>query len=204
VSDGREIHRDASKFKLASALDFKVMFSSVPVLSFVFDFLLVTFVSLIYSLFLGYFSVIVFPLYVSEFCANLSFHKTEQIATLQNKDSATAIQEMIIGYRSTPHPATGISPYEALMKRQVRTKLGYIQRKHNDREIAKEKFCTPFLVCLYSGLLSRSSLQSTTSRAWLAGDPFSSSSCTSALASLNLLASLCISNMTLKLDITYC
>ena len=54
-------------------------------------------------------------------------------------DSATAIQEMIIWYRSTPHPATGISPYEALMKRQVRTKLGYIQRKHNDREITKEK-----------------------------------------------------------------
>ena len=54
-------------------------------------------------------------------------------------DSATAIQEMLIGYRSTPHPATGISPYEALMKRQVRTKLGYIQRKHNDREITEEK-----------------------------------------------------------------
>ena len=46
---------------------------------------------------------------------------------------------MLIGYRSTPHPATGISPYEALMKRQVRTKLGYIQRKHNDRQITKEK-----------------------------------------------------------------
>ena len=48
-------------------------------------------------------------------------NKTEQIATLQNKDSAPAIQEMLIGYRSIPHPATGISPYEALMKRQVRT-----------------------------------------------------------------------------------
>jgi transposase InsO family protein len=66
-------------------------------------------------------------------------NKTEQIANLQNKDSATAIQEMLIGYRSTPHPATGISPDEALMKRQVRTKLGYIQRKHNDREITEEK-----------------------------------------------------------------
>jgi hypothetical protein len=66
-------------------------------------------------------------------------NKTEQIANIQNKDSATAIQEMLIGYRSTPHPATGISPDEALMKRQVRTKLGYIQRKHNDREITEEK-----------------------------------------------------------------
>jgi transposase InsO family protein len=44
-------------------------------------------------------------------------NKMEQIANLQNKDSATAIQEMLIGYRSTLHPATGISPYEALMKR---------------------------------------------------------------------------------------
>ena len=66
-------------------------------------------------------------------------NKTEQIANLQNKDSATAIQEMLIGYRCTPHPATDISPYEALMKRKVRTKLGYIQRKHNDREITEEK-----------------------------------------------------------------
>jgi transposase InsO family protein len=66
-------------------------------------------------------------------------NKTEQIANLQNKDSATAIQEMLIRYRSTPHPTTGISPFEALMKRQVRTKLGYIQRKHNDRQITKEK-----------------------------------------------------------------
>ncbi|CAC5361328.1 unnamed protein product [Mytilus coruscus] len=55
-------------------------------------------------------------------------NKTEQIANLQNKDSATAIQEMLMGYRSTPHPATGISPYEALMNRPIRTKLGYIPR----------------------------------------------------------------------------
>ena len=36
-----------------------------------------------------------------------------------------AIQEMLIGYRSSPHPATGVTPYEALMNRQVRTKLDY-------------------------------------------------------------------------------
>lgn len=29
---------------------------------------------------------------------------------------------MLAGYRSTPHPATGVTPYEALMKTQVRTK----------------------------------------------------------------------------------
>ncbi|CAG2255184.1 unnamed protein product [Mytilus edulis] len=55
-------------------------------------------------------------------------NKTEQIANIQHKDSSTAIQEMLMGYRSTPHPATGISPYEALMNRPIRTKLGYIPR----------------------------------------------------------------------------
>lgn len=55
-------------------------------------------------------------------------NKTEQIANIQHKDSSTAIQEMLMGYRSTPHPATGISPYEALMNIPIRTKLGYIPR----------------------------------------------------------------------------
>ena len=50
---------------------------------------------------------------------------------------------MLMGYRSTPHPATGYSPYEALMKRNVRTKLDYgsfsISRKYHkmEREITK-------------------------------------------------------------------
>ena len=66
-------------------------------------------------------------------------NKTEQIAKLQNKDSATAVQEMLIGYRSTPHPATGVSPYEALMKRQIRTKLGYLQRTNDDREMIDDQ-----------------------------------------------------------------
>ena len=30
-----------------------------------------------------------------------------------------------MGYRSTPHPATGYTPYEALMRRTVRTKLDF-------------------------------------------------------------------------------
>ena len=29
---------------------------------------------------------------------------------------------MLASYRSTLHPATGVTPYEALMNRQVRTK----------------------------------------------------------------------------------
>ena len=30
-----------------------------------------------------------------------------------------------MAYRDTPHPATGITPYEAMMNRTVRTKLDY-------------------------------------------------------------------------------
>ena len=44
-------------------------------------------------------------------------HPTEQIASLQGKnrlERRNAIQDMLIAYRSTPHPATGIAPYEAL------------------------------------------------------------------------------------------
>ena len=36
-----------------------------------------------------------------------------------------AIQNILMGYRSTPHPATGYTPYEALMRRTVRTKLDF-------------------------------------------------------------------------------
>ena len=50
-------------------------------------------------------------------------NKTEQIAHSDGKTSFYAIQNMLMGNRSTPHPATGHTPYEALMKRNVRTKL---------------------------------------------------------------------------------
>ena len=36
-----------------------------------------------------------------------------------------AIQDMLMAYRDTPHPATGITPYVAMMNRPVRTKLDY-------------------------------------------------------------------------------
>ena len=32
---------------------------------------------------------------------------------------------MLTGYRSTPHPATGIAPYDRMMNQKVRTKLNY-------------------------------------------------------------------------------
>ena len=56
-------------------------------------------------------------------------NKTEQRARLENKPANTAIQELLTGYRSTPHPATGITPYDAMMDRKVRTKLDYSQRE---------------------------------------------------------------------------
>ena len=57
-----------------------------------------------------------------------TLNKTEQIAHLQGKsgpDRNMAIQDMLMAYRDTPHPATGITPYEAMMNRSVRTKLDY-------------------------------------------------------------------------------
>ena len=50
------------------------------------------------------------------------FNRSEQNTHLQGQNSNIATQEMLAGYRSTPHPATGVTPYEALMKTQVRTK----------------------------------------------------------------------------------
>ena len=52
-------------------------------------------------------------------------NKTEQIARLNGGKSSVAVQEMLTGYCSTPHPATGVPPYEALMNRQIRTKLDH-------------------------------------------------------------------------------
>ena len=49
------------------------------------------------------------------------FIKTEQIGNTDGKPSCSAIQDSHMGYRSTPHPATGHTPYEALVKRDVRT-----------------------------------------------------------------------------------
>ena len=52
-------------------------------------------------------------------------NKAKQIAHSEGRSSNSALQYMLMGYRSTPHPATGYSPYESLMKRNVRTRLDY-------------------------------------------------------------------------------
>ena len=59
-----------------------------------------------------------------------TLNKTEQIANLQGKnrlERRNAVQDMLIAYRSTPHPATGGAPYEALKGTPVRIKLDYIE-----------------------------------------------------------------------------
>ena len=59
-----------------------------------------------------------------------TLNKVEQIASLQGKsrlERRNAIQDMLIAYRSTPHPATGVAPYDALKGAPVRTKLDYIE-----------------------------------------------------------------------------
>ena len=56
-------------------------------------------------------------------------NKTEQIAALQGKDKLerqNAVQDMLIACRLTPHPATGVSPYEAMRGATVRTRLDHI------------------------------------------------------------------------------
>ncbi|XP_064622360.1 uncharacterized protein LOC135484656 [Lineus longissimus] len=57
-------------------------------------------------------------------------NKIEQICHLQNlsgADREQAIQNMLVAYRSTPHIWIGVSPYQAMMNRDVRTKLDYFE-----------------------------------------------------------------------------
>lgn len=55
-------------------------------------------------------------------------NKTEQIAHLQGQtglDRNIAVEDMLMAYRDTPHPATGITPYQAMANRPIRTKLDH-------------------------------------------------------------------------------
>ena len=57
-------------------------------------------------------------------------NRSEQISHLQGKKT---IQDMLTGYRSTPHHATNVTPYEALMNRPVRTKLDHQVRNNSPK-----------------------------------------------------------------------
>ena len=55
-------------------------------------------------------------------------NKTEQIASLEGKDKhgwQNTIHDMLVAYRSIPHPATGVTPYKAARGATVRTKLDH-------------------------------------------------------------------------------
>ena len=59
-----------------------------------------------------------------------NLNKTEQIASVQGKirlERRNAVQDMLIAYRSTSHPATEVAPYETLKGTPVRTKLNYTE-----------------------------------------------------------------------------
>ena len=65
-------------------------------------------------------------------------NKTERISNLQGKSATEkrmAIQDMLIAYRSTPHPATGVAPYEAMLYRSIRTKLDYVEPRRKPDSI---------------------------------------------------------------------
>ena len=51
--------------------------------------------------------------------------KARQRTRLENKSAGLAIQELLMGYRSTPHPVTSVTPFEAMANRQVRRKIDY-------------------------------------------------------------------------------
>ncbi len=62
-------------------------------------------------------------------------NKTEQMSVLQGLDTAEremAMQEMLIAYRSTPHQATGVTPYKAMQYREIRTRIDY---EHPDDQV---------------------------------------------------------------------
>ena len=65
-------------------------------------------------------------------------NKTEQIAHLQGKtglDRNMAVCDMLMAYRDTPHPATGITPYQAMSNRSIRTKLDHtVPRERSEQD----------------------------------------------------------------------
>ena len=47
----------------------------------------------------------------------------ERIAHLQHRDHHLALSDLLTGYRATPHPATGVAPYDLITGRKIRWKL---------------------------------------------------------------------------------
>ena len=66
-----------------------------------------------------------------------TLNKVERIAHLQEKnryERQNAIQDMLVAYRSTPHPATEVAPYDAMRGCIIRTKLDHVEPKEGNVE----------------------------------------------------------------------
>ena len=71
---------------------------------------------------------------------NKLINKTAAIARAEGIDLQEATYDMLQAYRETPHPATGIAPYELLMNRAIRTRLDHYptERANRDEEVRKK------------------------------------------------------------------
>ena len=65
---------------------------------------------------------------------NKRVNKIINIANHEGVDVQEATYDMLQAYRSTPHPATGKTPFELLMNRQVRTNLDHFPTKTHDQD----------------------------------------------------------------------
>ena len=68
-------------------------------------------------------------------------NKTERVANLQGKnrlDRQNSVQDMLVAYRSTPHPATGVTPYEAMSRATIRTKMDHVEPKLENTEFDEQ------------------------------------------------------------------
>ena len=57
---------------------------------------------------------------------NRSVLKMLRIANSEGRNLEKALLEFIIAYKSTPHPATGMTPYSLIFGREMRTKLSML------------------------------------------------------------------------------
>jgi len=71
---------------------------------------------------------------------NKLMNKTAAIARAEGIDLQEATYDMLQAYRETPHPATGIAPYELLMHRAIRTRFDHYptERATRDEEIRRK------------------------------------------------------------------
>ena len=62
-----------------------------------------------------------------------------------------AIHDMLMAYRDTPHPATGVRPYQAMSNRPIQTKLSYATLKerseHDDLMDERDKLYKEKMKC---------------------------------------------------------